>query len=190
MQGDQKTIEEVGIQDGDMLAMFMQDPQPPQNNMSTQRRGQAQQPDRGTLSNDQAETMRLNVLGNPTQLADMKARFPNLAAVINDSTRFREAWQEMLNADQSRERERQEQMRLLNEDPFNVEAQRKIEEMIRQESVQENLHFAYEHNPEGMSSFEDDCGRAYMLTGSCSVRYGHHALCSCGSQQAPGKGIR
>jgi DNA damage-inducible protein 1 len=44
-----------------------------------------------------------------------------------------------------------EQMRLLNEDPFNIDAQRKIEEMIRQQSVQDNLQHAYEHNPEGGS---------------------------------------
>lgn len=137
-----------------MLAMFMQDPQPPRNTMGTQRRGQAQpqQPQRGP-SNDQAETTRLSVLGNPAQLADMRERFPALAAVINDSNRFRETWLEMLNADRNRERERQEQMRLLNENEFDPEAQRKIEEMIRQESVQENLHFAYEHNPEGRSIF-------------------------------------
>lgn len=157
VQGDHKTIEEVGILDGDMLAMFMQDPQPPQNTMGTQRRGQAQaqqpQQQRGTVSNDQAETTRLNLLGNPAQLAGVREKFPSLAAVINDSTRFREAYQEMINADQNHERERQEQMRLLNEDPFNIEAQRKIEEMIRQESVQENLHFAYEHNPEGTLIF-------------------------------------
>lgn len=136
-----------------MLAMFMQDPQPQQSTMNTQRRGQAQQQQqRGSTSDDQAETMRLGVLGNPAQLADMRERFPNLAAVINDSNRFREAWQEMLNADQSREREKQEQIRLLNEDPFNIEAQRKIEEIIRQNSVQDNLQFAYEHNPEGKSA--------------------------------------
>lgn len=72
-----------------------------------------------------------------------------MAEAINDSNRFREVWLEMIREDEDRERERMEQMRLLNEDPFNVEAQRKIEEMIRQESVQENLQFAYEHSPEG-----------------------------------------
>lgn len=85
-------------------------------------------------------------------MAQVRSQRPALVEAINDSTRFREVWMEMVREDHNREFERLEQMRLLNEDPFNVDAQRKIEEMIRQQSVQENLQFAYEHNPEGKTS--------------------------------------
>lgn len=95
-------------------------------------------------------------------MAQVREQRPALAEAINDPNRFKEVWVEMIREDEDREQERLEQMRLLNEDPFNVDAQRKIEEMIRQQSVQENLQFAYEHNPEGMHGLI--CHYSRMLT--------------------------
>ncbi|KAK6391351.1 hypothetical protein LTR65_004515 [Meristemomyces frigidus] len=147
VQGDEKTLEEAGIKDGDMLAMLMRQPDQ-QNDMGTQRRQQPGQRRGQAQGAHEIETTRLSILGNPGAMAQVRSQRPALAEAINDSARFREVWQEMMREDEDRERERQEQMRLLNEDPFNIDAQRKIEEMIRQEAVQDNLQFAYEHNPE------------------------------------------
>ena len=47
------------------------------------------------------------------------------------------------------EREYQKPIALLNEDPFNTEAQRKIEEILRQDRITENLQNAFENNPSG-----------------------------------------
>lgn len=122
--------------------------------MNSQRRGQQQQQQRRGPPNSQheIETTRLSILGNPAALTQIRDQRPELANSINDSNAFRQVWQRMIREDEDREQDRMEQIRLLNEDPFNEDAQRKIEEMIRQEGVQENLQFAYEHNPEGMSS--------------------------------------
>lgn len=146
--GDEKTFEEAGIKDGDMLAMLMRQPQQ-ENSMGSQRR-QPQTPRRGHPQGQQEiENARLSILQNPAAMAQVREQRPALAGAINDPTRFREVWLEMIQEDENREGERLEQMRVLNDDPFNVDAQRRIEEMIRQEAVQDNLQFAYEHNPEG-----------------------------------------
>jgi DNA damage-inducible protein 1 len=87
---------------------------------------------------------------NPQAQAELRQRDPDLAATINDANRWRETFVMRQRSVQDAERERQNQIALLNEDPFNVEAQRKIEELIRQERVVENLEKAYNENPEGM----------------------------------------
>lgn len=49
------------------------------------------------------------------------------------------------------QRRQQEEIELLNADPFNLEAQRKIEDAIRQKNIDENWEAALEHNPEAFA---------------------------------------
>lgn len=54
------------------------------------------------------------------------------------------------------ELERQRAIESLNADPYDIEAQRRIEEAIRQEAIMENLEHALEYSPEAF-------GRVTML---------------------------
>lgn len=147
LQPDSKTLEDAGLKDGDMLAMLTREAD---QSSSMNVENSSPQATRGSgRSYEDIESTRLSILGNAGAMAQVRAQRPALAEAINDSARFRQIWLEMMREDSDRERDRAEQMRLLNEDPFNVDAQRKIEEIIRQESVQQNLQHAYEHNPEG-----------------------------------------
>jgi DNA damage-inducible protein 1 len=97
--------------------------------------------------------VRLRLLNDPASQDQLRQQRPELLAALHDPTAWRNAYDSMRRKEEDAERERQNQIALLNEDPFNVDAQRKIEEIIRQDRVIENLQHAYEHNPEGMQVF-------------------------------------
>lgn len=152
--GDNKSLEEAGIKDGEMLAMLVRQDQAPRQRQQApqqQRSGARGGPARPTMmTTEDIETLRLSILGNAAQLRQIQQGDPAMAAAINDAARWRDMYHSKMQEEENRERERMEQMQLLNEDPFNAEAQAKIEEMIRQDRVMENLEYAYEHNPEGI----------------------------------------
>lgn len=106
----------------------------------------------GVPAQPDPEGVRQQLLMNPDAQNDLRRRDPELGAAINDPTRWREAFAMRQRQAEDAERERQNQIQLLNEDPFNVEAQRRIEDLIRQDRVVENLQKAYDENPEGATA--------------------------------------
>ena len=74
------------------------------------------------------------------------------AAVQSNPARFAE----LLRQTQERQLAQQREIERLNADPYDVEAQRKIEEAIRQQAVLENMEHAIEYSPESF-------GRVMML---------------------------
>lgn len=88
---------------------------------------------------------------------------PELAAALEDPARFAQILQSSYDREQRERLERQREIERLNDDPFNIDNQRRIEEMIRQERVMENLQNAMEHNPEGEKE-SPRSGTALMLT--------------------------
>ncbi|KAF5364161.1 hypothetical protein D9756_000316 [Leucocoprinus leucothites] len=104
-----------------------------------------------------AETMRLQILGNPELMRQLQQSQPELAAAAqSDPGRFAELLRHTAERHQEVELERQREIERLNLDPFDIEAQRKIEEHIRQQAVLENMEHALEFSPESF-------GRVTML---------------------------
>ena len=116
--------------------------------------------------------MRLQILGDPNlmrqlmQARPLRSAFhlqnptihslqsqPEIAhAVQNDPARFAE----LLRQTRARQLESEAALEALNADPFDIEAQRRIEEQIRQQAVLENMEHALEYSPEAF-------GRVTML---------------------------
>jgi DNA damage-inducible protein 1 len=90
------------------------------------------------------------MLGDARFMERVRQENPRLAEAAPDPARFRAAWQE----EQRRVRTQQEawerEQALLEADPFNVEAQQRIERLIQQQQIANNLEKAMEENPECM----------------------------------------
>ncbi|XP_060925941.1 protein DDI1 homolog 2 isoform X2 [Limanda limanda] len=104
------------------------------------------------------------LLSNPHELSLLKERNPPLAEALlsGDLERFTKVLQEQ---QQDRAKREQERIRLIVADPFDLDAQAKIEEDIRQHNVEENMTIAMEEAPESF-------GQVVMLYINCRVN-GH-----------------
>lgn len=156
LRDDTKTLRECGIAEDNVLGMLVLNSAPvapagPPPSHSPAR-GHPPPAARGPprrASEPDPEMIRLQALGNPRILAQIRATNPDLAGAVTDPRRFRDVWQTMQRRMEEIEEEKQRELALLNADPFNPDAQRKIEETIRQERVMENLQDAMDHTPEG-----------------------------------------
>lgn len=151
LSDDNKTMEQLQIVDGEMLAVHVRDAQgntgvPGQTQRQQPQQRPAQQAARGQQD---PEVIRLQVLGNPAMRAQVQSQNPELAAALEDPARFAQILQHSYDREHRERMERQREIERLNDDPFNIDNQKRIEEMIRQERVMENLQSAMEHNPEG-----------------------------------------
>ncbi|KKA27350.1 hypothetical protein TD95_003204 [Thielaviopsis punctulata] len=167
-----KTLQEIGVVDGDMLAVHVRDMQGSTGIPESRRPGAPSQrrvPDSSTAggsgsdntSNSSSaqidpEFLRMQILRSPEMLAHLQRTNPALAQALNDPARFAGLIHQNVNRDSDERRARQDQINRWNADPFDVESQARIEEMIRQERVMENLQNAMEYNPEVF-------GRVHML---------------------------
>ncbi|XP_036180314.1 protein DDI1 homolog 1 [Myotis myotis] len=104
------------------------------------------------------------LLSNPHDLSLLKERNPPLAEALL-SGNLETFAQVLTEQRQERARREQEKLRLYSADPFDLEAQVRIEEEIRQRNIEENMNIAMEEAPESF-------GQVAMLYINCRVN-GH-----------------
>ncbi|KAM9759242.1 protein DDI1 homolog 2 isoform 2-T3 [Menidia menidia] len=154
-------------------------PPPPQQQQQQQQAPQQQAPQQPSATQpstpaafhgsspqglDDPALLQQMLLSNPHELSLLKERNPPLAEALlsGDLERFTKV---LLEQQQDRAKRERERIRLLTADPFDLEAQAKIEEDIRQHNVEENMTIAMEEAPESF-------GQVVMLYINCKVN-GH-----------------
>lgn len=152
-----QTLTALEISEGDVLSLVIrtqpaQSQQRQQNPRPNTQRGAGQ----GSNAIPDAETLRLQILSDPGLMADVRNRDPELAHATSDAERFKRIFDHKQQQHVEAQEEKEQMLALLESDPFNSEAQAKIEEIIRQERVMENMKKALEDNPESF-------GRVVML---------------------------
>ncbi|KAL2523798.1 ubiquitin family protein [Abeliophyllum distichum] len=175
----------LGVSDGDLVMMVS-------NASSTGARASPNEagfnPD-GSAVNPSALQQQLR--NDSNVMAQLFQSDPELAQAIlgNDLNRLQDILRTRNRQRGELRRHQEEEMALLYADPFDVEAQKKIEAAIRQKGIDENWAAALEYNPEGfarvvmlyvdmevngvpLKAFVDSGAQSTIISKSCAERCG------------------
>ncbi|KAL9259872.1 DNA-DAMAGE INDUCIBLE 1-like protein [Drosera capensis] len=182
VMGNHEKLSGVGIRDGDLIMMMSgAGSGAPANDVNLH-------PD-GSAVNPAAFQQHIQLDAN--LMAQLFQSDPELAQVIsgNDLNRLQEMLRERHHQRSEMKRRQEEELALLYADPFDVEAQKKIEAAIRQKGIDENWAAALEHNPEAFArvvmlyvdievngvpikAFVDSGAQSTIISKSCAERCG------------------
>ncbi|KAM0920943.1 hypothetical protein ACQ4PT_007178 [Festuca glaucescens] len=148
MMNNAEKLSAIGVHDGDLVMMVA-------SNNRTSEDFMRVNPD-GSAVNPQA--FQQHIRGNSQLMAQLLQNDPSLAQAIlgDDITELQNILRSHHQQRLQHKRKQEEELALLYADPFDVEAQKKIEAAIRQKGIDENWEAAIEHNPEAF-------GRVVML---------------------------
>ncbi|XP_047315938.1 protein DNA-DAMAGE INDUCIBLE 1 isoform X2 [Impatiens glandulifera] len=175
----------IGVNDGDLVMMVVGATAAAS---SPSARDIAQNPD-GSAVNPVA--FQQHLLRDSNLMAQLFQADPELAQTLlgNDVNRLQEMLRQRHQQKSEMRRRQDEEMALHYADPFDVEAQKKIEAAIRQKGIDENWAAALEHNPEAfarvvmlyvdmdvngvpLKAFVDSGAQSTIISKSCAERCG------------------
>lgn len=148
LRDDKQTLEQAGLKDGEMLAMMVSRSDG-QDQAQQQRQAGSRPANRPPVDAGRIEETRRRLAADPQAISHLIQSQPEFARVVTDPDKFRQLWEEKARQQEQLQRVRENEIAALNEDPYNAEAQKRIEEIIRRENIENNLQYAYENNPEG-----------------------------------------
>merc|ERR1711970_1194071 len=184
-----KSLKDYGVSEGDMVMMDRMRRQAPRQGQAAPRSAAGgapswdfsqiqipsnllgggagagpSQPSQPARNEEDPAWIREMLQANPDQLALLKQNNPRLAEAYESGNleQFAQVLKEQQNARREREAQR---IRMMNADPFDLEAQRLIAKEIEQKNIDQNMELAMEASPESF-------GSVIMLYINCTVN-GH-----------------
>ena len=122
LRAEDQTLEQADIKDGEMLAVMVRRPENQNNREGGSSGAGARSGGQGRRTippeadtPDRIEGLRQEILNNPAQLSGLIEQSPDLADAIHDQTRFYQTWMRMINERNRMQREREDEMKMLNE---------------------------------------------------------------------------
>ncbi|KAJ2484460.1 DNA damage-inducible protein 1 [Coemansia sp. RSA 2320] len=190
--GAEQSLRDIGLKSDDMVYISDKTLLPSMANVDSLAQQAPALPQRAGSNqlSPQLEAHRQQVLSNPQLMRTLSQAHPEIVrAAQNNPAEFGRLLTQ-LQADQQREQQaREREMEQLNANPFDIESQRRIEELIRQDNIMRNMETAMELNPESFSTVSllyidvvvngtpvkalvDSGAQATVMSHSCAERCG------------------